>query len=97
MLENDQGQAQPYSVHHYLTGYSLVHLSLARDASVPTERLDAIRKLAASLQCPLLFAEDQVRLDSVICSDVVQRLSFLLGVNLWIIFPIMIHPLSVHK
>lgn len=31
----------------------------ARHASVPTERLDCIRKLAASLHCPLLFAEDQ--------------------------------------
>lgn len=38
-----------------------VRLSLvARNASVPTERLDTIRKLAASLHCPLLFAEDQV-------------------------------------
>lgn len=33
---------------------------VARDASVPTERLDAVRKLAALLHCPLLFAEDQV-------------------------------------
>lgn len=33
---------------------------IARNASVPPERLDAVRKLAASLQCPLLFAEDQV-------------------------------------
>lgn len=70
-------------MHHYLTGYSLVHLSLARDASVPTERLDVVRKLAASLQCPLLFAEDQVCLDSVICSDVMQRLSFLLEVIIY--------------
>ncbi|XP_029006921.1 centromere protein M [Betta splendens] len=31
----------------------------ARNTSVPTERLDAMRKLAASLHCPLLFAEDQ--------------------------------------
>ncbi|KAK2816929.1 hypothetical protein Q5P01_025120 [Channa striata] len=31
----------------------------ARNASVPTEFLDAVRKLAASLHCPLLFAEDQ--------------------------------------
>ncbi|XP_060916872.1 centromere protein M [Labrus mixtus] len=31
----------------------------ARNASVPTERLDSVRKLAASLHCPLLFAEDQ--------------------------------------
>lgn len=38
-----------------------VRLSLvARNASVPTERLDAVRKLAASRHCPLLFAEDQV-------------------------------------
>lgn len=32
----------------------------ARNASAPPERLDAVRKLAASQQCPLLFAEDQV-------------------------------------
>ncbi|KAM6939951.1 centromere protein M isoform 1-T3 [Xenentodon cancila] len=31
----------------------------ARNSLVPTERLDAVRKLAASLHCPLLFAEDQ--------------------------------------
>uniref|UniRef100_A0A3Q3G632 Centromere protein M n=1 Tax=Labrus bergylta TaxID=56723 RepID=A0A3Q3G632_9LABR len=31
----------------------------ARNASVPTERLDSVRKLAASLHCPVLFAEDQ--------------------------------------
>ncbi|XP_041641579.1 centromere protein M [Cheilinus undulatus] len=31
----------------------------ARNASVPTECLDSVRKLAASLHCPLLFAEDQ--------------------------------------
>lgn len=33
---------------------------VARNASAPAERLDAVRKLAASLHCPLLFAEDQV-------------------------------------
>lgn len=61
LLENDRGQAKPHSVRHSLTGCSLVRLSLAaRNASVPTERVDAVRKLAASLQCPLLFAEDQV-------------------------------------
>ena len=44
-----------------LTRRSLMNLSLvARNASVPTERLDAVRKLAAALHCPLLFAEDQV-------------------------------------
>lgn len=43
----------------------LLHLPLvARNASVSPERLDAVRKLAASLQCPLLFAEDQVCLIS---------------------------------
>ncbi|CAL1601559.1 unnamed protein product [Knipowitschia caucasica] len=31
----------------------------ARNATVPSGRLDSVRKLAASLQCPLLFAEDQ--------------------------------------
>ncbi|XP_034544696.1 centromere protein M [Notolabrus celidotus] len=31
----------------------------ARNALVPSERLDSVRKLAASLHCPLLFAEDQ--------------------------------------
>lgn len=44
-----------------LTDCPFTHLSLvARNASVPTERLDAVRKLAASLHCPMLFAEDQV-------------------------------------
>ncbi|XP_049901268.1 centromere protein M isoform X2 [Epinephelus moara] len=32
--------------------------------NVPTEHMDAVRKLAASLHCPLLFAEDQT-LDGV--------------------------------
>lgn len=40
---------------------------VARKASAPTERLDAVRKLAASLHCPLLFAEDQV------CANVCHR------------------------
>lgn len=31
----------------------------ARNASVPSERLAAVRKLAASLQSPLVFAENQ--------------------------------------
>ncbi|KAK1886610.1 Centromere protein M [Dissostichus eleginoides] len=43
-----------------LTRRSLMNLSLVvRNVSVPTERLDAVRKLAAALHCPLLFAEDQ--------------------------------------
>lgn len=50
-----------FAVPYCLTACSPVRLSLAaRNASVPTERIDAVRKLAASLQCPLLFAEDQV-------------------------------------
>lgn len=40
--------------------------SAARSASVPPERLHAVRKLAASLQCPLLFAENQVCSDSTL-------------------------------
>lgn len=33
---------------------------VARNVAAPGERLDAVRKLAASLHCALLFAEDQV-------------------------------------
>uniref|UniRef100_A0A3Q4B0Z2 Centromere protein M n=1 Tax=Mola mola TaxID=94237 RepID=A0A3Q4B0Z2_MOLML len=43
----------------YFLGKVCFMVTNARSASVPTERLDAARKLAASLQCPLLFAEDQ--------------------------------------
>lgn len=45
----------------------LVLSVVARSASVPTERLDAVRKLAASLHCPLLFAEDQVCIPHTNC------------------------------
>ncbi|KAG7281617.1 hypothetical protein CRUP_019129 [Coryphaenoides rupestris] len=31
----------------------------ARNASVPAERMEAVRKLASELCCPLLWAEDQ--------------------------------------
>ncbi|TMS23841.1 Centromere protein M [Larimichthys crocea] len=43
----------------YFLGKVCFMVTNARSASVPTERLDAVRKLAASLHCPLLFAEDQ--------------------------------------
>uniref|UniRef100_H3BWS4 Centromere protein M n=1 Tax=Tetraodon nigroviridis TaxID=99883 RepID=H3BWS4_TETNG len=43
----------------YFLGKVCLMVTNARNASVPAERLDAVRKLAASLQCPLLFAEDQ--------------------------------------
>uniref|UniRef100_A0A3Q1FZ22 Centromere protein M n=1 Tax=Acanthochromis polyacanthus TaxID=80966 RepID=A0A3Q1FZ22_9TELE len=43
----------------YFLGKVCFMVTNARNASVPTERLDAVRKLAASLHCPLLFAEDQ--------------------------------------
>ncbi|XP_034755971.1 centromere protein M [Etheostoma cragini] len=43
----------------YFLGKVCFLVTNARNASVPTERLDAVRKLAASLHCPLLFAEDQ--------------------------------------
>ncbi|XP_058496982.1 centromere protein M [Solea solea] len=43
----------------YFLGKVCFMATNARNASVPTERLDAVRKLAASLHCPLLFAEDQ--------------------------------------
>ncbi|XP_071329428.1 centromere protein M isoform X1 [Trachinotus anak] len=44
----------------YFLGKVCFMVTNARNASVPTERLDAVRKLAASLHCPLLFAEDQI-------------------------------------
>ncbi|XP_069553427.1 centromere protein M [Brachyistius frenatus] len=43
----------------YFLGKVCFMVTNARNASVPTERLDAVRRLAASLHCPLLFAEDQ--------------------------------------
>lgn len=43
----------------YFLGKVCFMVTNARNASVPTERVDEVRKLAASLQCPLLFAEDQ--------------------------------------
>lgn len=60
-----------FIVHYCLTGCSLVRLFLAaRNASVPTERVDEVRKLAASLQCPLLFAEDQVCTDYIFSCNI---------------------------
>uniref|UniRef100_A0A3B4H915 Centromere protein M n=1 Tax=Pundamilia nyererei TaxID=303518 RepID=A0A3B4H915_9CICH len=44
----------------YFLGKVCFMVTNARSASAPAERLDAVRKLAASLHCPLLFAEDQV-------------------------------------
>uniref|UniRef100_A0A3B3DMX6 Centromere protein M n=1 Tax=Oryzias melastigma TaxID=30732 RepID=A0A3B3DMX6_ORYME len=44
----------------YFLGKVCFMVSNARSSSVPAERLDAVRRLAASLHCPLLFAEDQV-------------------------------------
>lgn len=43
----------------YFLGKVCFMATNARNASVPSARLDAVRKLAASLQSPLLFAEDQ--------------------------------------
>ncbi|XP_029950349.1 centromere protein M-like [Salarias fasciatus] len=43
----------------YFLGKACFMVTNARQASVPVERLEAVRKLAASLHCPLLFAEDQ--------------------------------------
>ncbi|KAM7419102.1 hypothetical protein PAMA_016291 [Pampus argenteus] len=43
----------------YFLGKVCFMVTNARTASVPTERLDAVRKLVASLHCPLIFAEDQ--------------------------------------
>ncbi|XP_047432783.1 centromere protein M isoform X2 [Mugil cephalus] len=41
----------------YFLGKVCFMVTNARNVSVPTERLDAVRKLAASLHSPLLFAE----------------------------------------
>ncbi|XP_003447922.1 centromere protein M [Oreochromis niloticus] len=43
----------------YFLGKVCFMVTNARNASSPAERLDAVRKLASSLHCPLLFAEDQ--------------------------------------
>ncbi|XP_070842159.1 centromere protein M [Chaetodon trifascialis] len=43
----------------YFLGKVCFMVTNARNTSVPTARLDAVRKLATSLHCPLLFAEDQ--------------------------------------
>ncbi|XP_026158188.1 centromere protein M [Mastacembelus armatus] len=43
----------------YFLGKVCFMLTNARNASIPPERLDAVRKLASLLHCPLLFAEDQ--------------------------------------
>ena len=34
--------------------------SAARDEALPAESVEAVRKLASDLRCPLLYAEDQV-------------------------------------
>ncbi|XP_031727911.1 centromere protein M [Anarrhichthys ocellatus] len=43
----------------YFLGKVCFMVTNARSAAAPVERLDVARKLAASLHCPLLFAEDQ--------------------------------------
>lgn len=43
----------------YFLGKVCFMVTNARNALVPSARLDAVRKLAASLMSPLLFAEDQ--------------------------------------
>ncbi|XP_028314171.1 centromere protein M [Gouania willdenowi] len=43
----------------YFLGKVCFMVTSARSAAVPTERMDAVRKLAASLHSPLLFAEHQ--------------------------------------
>ncbi|XP_061686897.1 centromere protein M isoform X4 [Syngnathoides biaculeatus] len=43
----------------YFLGKVCFMATNARNAAVPQERLDALRKVAASLSCPLLFAEHQ--------------------------------------
>ncbi|XP_037553786.1 centromere protein M [Nematolebias whitei] len=43
----------------YFLGKVCFMVTRARSASAPAERLDALRKMAASLRCPLLFADDQ--------------------------------------
>ncbi|NP_001297921.1 centromere protein M [Esox lucius] len=44
----------------YFLGKVCFLVTNARNASVPPERLISVRKLVASLHCPLLFAEDQM-------------------------------------
>ncbi|XP_061627459.1 centromere protein M [Phyllopteryx taeniolatus] len=43
----------------YFLGKVCFMATNARNAAIPPERLDALRELAASLHCTLLFAEDQ--------------------------------------
>nr|XP_020452597.1 centromere protein M [Monopterus albus] len=43
----------------YFLGKVCFLVTNARSVSVPAERLDAVRKLAALFHCPLLFVEDQ--------------------------------------
>ncbi|KAM6972651.1 centromere protein M [Aplochiton taeniatus] len=43
----------------YFLGKTCFMVSNARNSSIPPERLISVRKLAASLHCPLLYAEDQ--------------------------------------
>uniref|UniRef100_A0AAQ4RG83 Centromere protein M n=2 Tax=Gasterosteus aculeatus TaxID=69293 RepID=A0AAQ4RG83_GASAC len=45
--------------HRYFLGKVSFMVTNARNVAAPGERLDAVRKLAASLHCALLFAEDQ--------------------------------------
>lgn len=56
-------QSAKASLNHLAPGYFLgkvcFMVSNARSPAVPSDRLDAVRTLAASLHCPLLFAEDQ--------------------------------------
>ncbi|XP_061572764.1 centromere protein M isoform X2 [Cololabis saira] len=52
-------EARKYLDPGYFLGKVCFMVTNARNSLVPTERLDAVRKLAASLHCPLLFAEDQ--------------------------------------
>ncbi|KAK0138058.1 Centromere protein M [Merluccius polli] len=51
------------SLKHLVPGYFLGKVCFmvtnARNASVPAERMEAVRKLASELHCPLLCAEDQ--------------------------------------
>ncbi|XP_034043692.1 centromere protein M [Thalassophryne amazonica] len=62
----------------YFLGKVCFMVTNARNASVPGERLDAARKLAALHHCPLLFAEDQTP-DGV--TEAAQRLMTILKVS----------------
>lgn len=61
----------------YFLGKVCFMVTNGRNTLVPTDRLDGVRKLAASLQCPLLFAEDQTP-DGV--SNATERLLTILKV-----------------